>query len=103
MSGERWAAMARHGPAGHLPCPAGRDRATRGCFNALKLCASAFEIPLTEEDRVQFLEDIVRASDKLCDLLDQLESQYPQSGATEVAQPAAAARTGAANPFGAAI
>lgn len=54
----------------------GLRHAARGCLNSIKLCASAFDLPGPVEEQVQFLDDIIVASDKMCALVDQLCSMF---------------------------
>lgn len=44
--------------------------ALRGAVNALKLCVSAFDLPLSKSEQLEFLADIEVAADKVASLLD---------------------------------
>jgi hypothetical protein len=48
--------------------------AARGCLNAVKLCISALELECTPEEQVEFLDDVLKSSDKMCALMDDLDS-----------------------------
>lgn len=54
--------------------PAEVRHAIRGTMNALKLCVSAFEMPLEPSEKLEFLADIELSADKLVALLDQYEA-----------------------------
>jgi hypothetical protein len=51
----------------------------RGTFNALKLCVSAFEMPLETSEKLEFLSDIESSADKLASLLDQYDAIVPEA------------------------
>lgn len=57
--------------------PAEVRHAIRGTMNALKLCVSAFEMPLEPSEKLEFLADIELSADKLVALLDQYETFAP--------------------------
>ena len=57
--------------------PAEVRHAIRGTMNALKLCVSAFEMPLEPSEKLEFLADIETSADKLASLLDQYEAFAP--------------------------
>jgi len=46
----------------------------RGTLNALKLCISAFEMPLEPSEKLEFLADIEASSDKLAGLVEEIDS-----------------------------
>jgi hypothetical protein len=46
----------------------------RGTLNALKLCISAFDMPLETSEKLEFLSDIELSADKLAGLVGELES-----------------------------
>lgn len=54
--------------------------AARGCFNGIKLCVSALELDCTHEEQVEFIEDVIRASDTMCGLLDDLSQVIDREG-----------------------
>ena len=57
----------------------------RGSFNALKLCATALALTCSPAEQVEFLEDIIQASDKVCEVLEELArnlSIHPYRGPT---------------------
>ena len=53
----------------------------RGTLNALKLCVSAFEMPLETSEKLEFLSDIESSADRLAELLDRYEAVSPPSDA----------------------
>ena len=59
--------------------PAEVRHAIRGTMNALKLCVSAFEMPLETSEKLEFLSDIESSADKLVSLLDRYEANPPAS------------------------
>jgi hypothetical protein len=66
----------------------------RGTLNALKLCISAFEMPLEPSEKLEFLADIEASADKLCGLVDEIDSVMAadtDSHTPSEASPAAAA------------
>lgn len=64
--------------------PAEVRHAIRGTMNALKLCVSAFEMPLEPSEKLEFLSDIDASADKLVSLLDAYEANA-QGAITTVA------------------
>lgn len=62
--------------------PAEVRHAIRGTMNALKLCVSAFEMPLEPSEKLDFLADIELSADKLVALLDQYEAFAPPAPAS---------------------
>jgi len=46
----------------------------RGTLNALKLCISAFEMPLETSEKLEFLADIESSAEKLVGLVAELEA-----------------------------
>lgn len=46
----------------------------RGCMHGLQLCLSALETPLSKEDQAEFLGDIMRATERMDELLAKLET-----------------------------
>ena len=67
---------------------AGLRHSARGCLNSIKLCASALELDCTPEEELEFINDVIRACDKMGSLMDELsrlfESQSP-TGAGHIA------------------
>lgn len=45
----------------------------RGCMHGLVLVIAALETPMTVQDRVEFLEDVERASERMSELMDKLD------------------------------
>ncbi len=67
--------------------------AIRGTLNALKLCVSAFEMPLDPSEKLEFLADIESSAQKLAELMDQVAA-LPESSPESPAGAAAALRAG---------
>lgn len=44
----------------------------RGCLNSIKLCVSALELPCTFEEEIEFIEDVIRSSERMVGLMDEL-------------------------------
>jgi hypothetical protein len=59
----------------------------RGCLNAIKLCVSALELPCTHEEEMEFINDVIRSSDKMVDVIDQLEGFFASTAPSD--QPSA--------------
>ena len=59
------------------PTPAELRHSIRGTLNALKLCVSAFEMPLETSEKLEFLSDIELSAEKLADLLDRFDAASP--------------------------
>ena len=55
----------------------------RGTMNAMKLCVSAFDMPLQQEERLEFLADVEASADKIVSLLDQWDAS--PAGVADVA------------------
>ena len=49
----------------------------RGCMQGLRLCLSALETPMTTDERLEFLQDIVAATDRMTGLIDRLDQFVP--------------------------
>ena len=45
----------------------------RGCMQGLRLCLSALETPMTTDERVEFVQDIISATDRMTSLMDKLD------------------------------
>jgi hypothetical protein len=54
----------------------GLRHSARGCLNAVKLCISALELECTPQEQIEFLEDVVKSSEKICALIDDLSAFY---------------------------
>lgn len=74
--------------------PAELRHATRGAFNALKLCVSAFEMPLEPSEKLEFLSDIDNAAQRIINLLADLDANA--AGQPEVPVPGAVDLSGVA-------
>lgn len=61
----------------------GLRHTARGCLNAVKLCISALELECTPEEQTEFLDDIVRSSDKICTLVDELAEFHAAQGSQQ--------------------
>jgi hypothetical protein len=46
----------------------------RGRANALMLCASALPLAIDDQERLEFIDEVLVSADKLLDVLDQLEA-----------------------------
>lgn len=57
--------------------PSGVRHEIRGTMHALKLCVSAFEVPLDPSEKLEFLADIESSADRLVSLLDEYEAFAP--------------------------
>jgi hypothetical protein len=61
----------------------GLRHSARGCLNAVKLCVSALELECTPEEQMEFLDDVVRSSEKICTLIDQLAAFHETRASRE--------------------
>ena len=61
----------------------GLRHSARGCLNAVKLCVSALELECTPEEQMEFLDDIVRSSEKICTLIDELVAFHDAKSSQE--------------------
>lgn len=52
----------------------------RGTMNAMKLCVSAFDMPLERQEKLEFLADVEASADQILSLLDQWESDPGRQG-----------------------
>ena len=68
--------------------PAELRHSIRGAFNAMKLCVSAFEMPLEPSEKLEFLSDIETASHRIITLLDAFESADESAGPADRPAPA---------------
>jgi signal transduction histidine kinase len=68
----------------------------RGTLNALKLCISAFEMPLEPSERLEFLSDIEASAEKLAGLVEEIDALRPAESASPDPSEAAAAAAAAA-------
>jgi hypothetical protein len=69
----------------------------RGTLNALKLCISAFEMPLEPSEKLEFLADIEASADKLSAMIEEIDSvasSEPDSHASTEATTTAGASAG---------
>lgn len=48
----------------------------RGCLNSIKLCVSALDLPCTFEEEIEFIEDVIRSSEKMAALMDELGTYF---------------------------
>lgn len=51
----------------------------RGCLNSIKLCVSALDLPCTFEEEMEFIDDVIRSSDKMAALIDQIAAAFEAS------------------------
>ena len=54
----------------------GLRHSARGCLNAVKLCVSALELDCTPEEQMEFIDDVIRGSDKMCGYIDELIAYF---------------------------
>ena len=54
----------------------GLRHSARGCLNAVKLCVSALELECTPEEQMEFIDDVIRGSDKMCGYVDELIAYF---------------------------
>jgi len=54
----------------------GLRHSARGCLNAVKLCVSALELDCTPEEQMEFIDDVIRGSDKMCECMDELDVYF---------------------------
>jgi hypothetical protein len=50
--------------------------AARGCLNAVKLCVSALELDCTREEQIEFIDDVINGSDRMCGFIDELIAHF---------------------------
>jgi hypothetical protein len=55
----------------------------RGCLNAIKLCVAALEFPCTGQEEMEFIDDVIRASDKLVDVVGELEAFFANAAPSD--------------------
>jgi hypothetical protein len=58
----------------------------RGCLNSIKLCVSALDLPCTFEEQFEFIDDVIRSSDRMMSLMDEIAAAFEKSA--EPSQPA---------------
>ena len=54
--------------------------AARGCLNGMKLCVSALELPCEFDEQMEFIDDVIRATDKMAGLMDELAGAFDSAG-----------------------
>ena len=54
----------------------GLRHSARGCLNAVKLCVSALELECTPEEQIEFIDDVIRGSEKMCQYADELIAYF---------------------------
>ena len=59
----------------------GLRHSARGCLNSIKLCVSALELPCTHEEEMEFIDDVIRSSDKMVSLMDEFAVYFETHGA----------------------
>ena len=57
--------------------------AIRGMLNALKLCVTALEMPLTTSEKLQFLSDVEFAAGRLAEFVAELETVAEETDSDE--------------------
>lgn len=63
--------------------PAEFRHSMRGTMNAIKLCVSAFDMPMERSEKLEFLDDVVASADKIVALLDEWEAEPALDAAGE--------------------
>jgi hypothetical protein len=66
--------------------PAELRHGIRGTLNALKLCVSAFDMPLDTSEKLEFLSDIESSADKLAELVERYAALTPDAPSAEMGQ-----------------
>ena len=51
----------------------------RGSLHSMKLCVAALDVPSTLEESLAFVEDVIASSDKLAELMLQLDLLHDQA------------------------
>jgi hypothetical protein len=51
----------------------------RGRMNALRLCTAALEVDCTQQESLEFLDDITRLTDDVVDLVNKIEALPPEN------------------------
>ena len=59
----------------------GLRHSARGCLNSIKLCVSALELPCTHEEEMEFIEDVIRSSGKMVELMDEFAAYFEMHAA----------------------
>jgi hypothetical protein len=80
FSSDGWRDPAKGREMDENTLPALRHSA-RGCLNAIKLCVSALELPCTHEEEMEFIDDVIRSSDKMVNVVERLEHFFAISPA----------------------
>ena len=62
----------------------------RGTLNALKLCISAFDIPLETSEKLDFLADIETSAQKLASLVEELDAMAATTASSSEPAPTSA-------------
>jgi hypothetical protein len=55
----------------------------RGTLNALRLCISAFDMPLETSEKLEFLADIETSADKLAGMIEELDAVASSEAAAD--------------------
>jgi hypothetical protein len=59
----------------------GLRHSARGCLNSIKLCVSALDLPCTQEEETEFINDVIRSSDRMVELMDEFAAFFETHGA----------------------
>lgn len=54
---------------------------TRGTANSLKMCVTVLGVPMSDDERVDFVDEVIRAADRIAELMTRLESLPDDLGA----------------------
>lgn len=46
----------------------------RGAANALKMCVTVLGVPMSDEERLDFIEEVIRAADRIAELMTALDA-----------------------------
>ena len=46
----------------------------RGAANALKMCVTVLGVPMSDEERVDFVDEVIRSADRIAELMTALQS-----------------------------
>ena len=60
----------------------------RGCLNSIKLCVSALELDCTYEEQMEFIDDVIRSSDKMSGIMGDLDDLLDAQSHTQAGQTA---------------
>ena len=47
---------------------------TRGTANSLKMCVTVLEVPMSTAEKLEFVDEVIRAADRIAELMTAMES-----------------------------